>query len=217
MTKVTVILAMALITVVLVGIAGCSPMTTPPATLTATQSPNPAPLPGPVAANETTKNTPSIKSSPAPESTPVIEIGPQVGKLAPDFNFTDAEGKSTSLSGLRGRSIVLNFWATWCGPCKYEMPLLQDLADDQEKAEKGLILLTVDSGESADTVRRFIKASGFSFPVLLDSQSIIYRAYKVRAIPTTFFIGQDGIISYIRVGAFMNKSQLEEILNKILK
>ena len=155
---------------------------------------------------------------PSPDSEIVpIGIGPQVGKLAPDFKFIDAEGKSTSLRDLRGKSIILNFWETWCGPCKYEMPLLQDLAYDQEKAENGLILLTVNSGESADTVQRFMKERGFSFPVLLDIQKSVARYYNVRYIPTTFFIGKDGIISYIRVGAFMNKDQLEQILNTFIK
>jgi peroxiredoxin len=158
----------------------------------------------------------TLEPSPNSEIIP-IGIGPQVGKLAPDFKYINAEGNSTSLSDLRGKSIILNFWQTWCGPCKYEMPLLQDLAYDQEKAENGLILLTVNSGESADTVQKFMKERGFSFPVLLDVQKGISRAYNIRYIPTTFFIGQDGIISNIRVGAFMNEDQLEKILNTFIK
>jgi peroxiredoxin len=217
MTKLTVILAMTLITVVLLGPAGCSSAVTPPPTPGVVQVPNPELSQEPVAANETTENTPSIKPSPDPESVPATEVGPQVGKLAPDFTFTYSDGESVSLSDLRGRSIMLNFWATWCGPCKYEMPLIQDLANDQEKAEKGLILLTVNSGETGDAVREFMKERGFSFPVLLDIQKGIMRSYNVRYIPTTFFIGQDGIISEIRIGAFMNESQLEETLNKIIK
>jgi peroxiredoxin len=179
------ILRMALITLVMIGLTGCSAATT-------------------------------LAPSPDSEIVP-IGIGPQVGKLAPDFEFTDAEGNSTSLRDLRGKSIILNFWATWCGPCRYEMPLLQDLAYDQEKADNGLILLTVNSGESADTVQRFMKERGFSFPVLLDVEKGISRSYNVRFIPTTFFIGQDGIISNIRVGAFMNGDQLEKILNTFIK
>jgi peroxiredoxin len=162
-------------------------------------------------------STPDVDTSPDSEIIPLIGVGPQVGKLAPDFEFTDAEGNSTSLSNLRDKYIILNFWQTWCQPCKYEMPLLQDLAYDQEKADNGLILLTVNSGESADTVQRFMKERGFSFPVLLDVQKGISRSYNVRFIPTTFFIGRDGIISNIRVGAFMNEDQLEKILNTFIK
>ena len=216
-SMVRMILAMTVISAVLIGLVGCSSATTPSTIPTTSQAANPEPLPETTAANETRENTPSIKPTADPEKVSAIEVGPQVGKLAPDFKFTDAEGKSVSLSDLRGKSIMLNFWATWCGPCKYEMPLIEDLAHDKEKAEKGLILLTINSGESADTVRRFMKEQGFSFPVLLDIQKSITRAYNVRAIPTTFFIGQDGIISKIKLGAFMNESELEQILNKVME
>ena len=70
-----------------------------------------------------------------------------MGKLAPDFKYRDAEGKAVSLSDLRGKTVMLNFWATWCAPCQYEMPLLQALADDENKAAQGLVLLTVNDGE----------------------------------------------------------------------
>ncbi|MFC1968573.1 TlpA family protein disulfide reductase [Chloroflexota bacterium] len=195
MTKVTVVLALTLITVVLVGLAGCSSATTPPEVPATAQVPNPDP----------------------PQEIAVADVGPQVGKLAPDFTFTDPDGKSVSLSSLRGRSVMLNFWATWCGPCRYEMPLIQDLAYDKEKAEAGLILLTVNSGESADTVLKFMKENGFSFLVLLDIQKGITRSYNVRGIPTTFFIGRDGIISEIKIGAFMNETQLKQSLNKVIR
>ncbi len=216
-SMVRMILAMAVISAVLIGLVGCSSATTPSTIPTTSQAVNPEPLPETTAANKTRENTPSIKTTADPEKVSAIEVGPQVGKLAPDFKFTDAEGKSVSLSDLRGKSIMLNFWATWCAPCKYEMPLIEDLAHDREKAEKGLILLTINSGESADKVQRFMIENGLSFPVLLDTQKMVVRAYNVRAIPTTFFIGQDGIISKIKLGAFMNESELEQILNKVME
>lgn len=145
------ILSMTVILIVLIGLVGCSPTTTPPSTPETAEVTNPEP-------------------SSEPGKVSAVEVGPQVGKLAPDFKFTDAEGKSVSLSDLRGKSIMLNFWATWCGPCKIEMPLIQELAHDKEKADKGLVLLTVNGGESAETVRGFMKKYGFSFPVLLDIQ-----------------------------------------------
>ena len=152
------------------------------------------------------------------EDTPAaVEIGPQVGKLAPDFTFTESGGKSTSLSDLRGNWVMLNFWATWCGPCKYEMPLIHNLAQDQDRVEEGLVLLTVNSGESADRVRQFLIENEFSFPVLLDIHNAISQAYNVHGIPTTFFIGQDGIINEIKIGAFMNAGELEEVLDRFIK
>ncbi|MFC2013832.1 peroxiredoxin family protein [Chloroflexota bacterium] len=195
MAKVIVILVMTLITVVLLGLVGCSSSATTPTIPGIAQTPNPDPS----------------------QETAGTEVGPQVGKFAPDFTFKDPDGKSVSLSGLRGRPVMLNFWKTWCGPCKYEMPLIQDLAYDKERAEAGLILLTVNSGESADTVLKFMKKNGFSFPVLLDIKKVIMWSYNVRNIPTTFFIGRDGIISLVKVGPFMNETQLEQSLNMIIK
>jgi peroxiredoxin len=189
---------MTVILIVLIGLVGCSSTMTPPPTPETVETTNPEP-------------------SSEPEKVSAIEVGPQVGKLTPDFKFTDAEGKSVSLSDLRGKSIMLNFWATWCGPCKIEMPLIQELAHDKEKADKGLVLLTVNGGESAETVRGFMKKYGFSFPVLLDIQKDIIRAYNVRAIPTTFFIGQDGIIREIKLGAFLSESELEQRLNTVME
>lgn len=222
-SMVAMILAITVMSSLLIEVAGCSSAPTPslptppPSPETTIQTPNPEPSREPAAANATTENTPPATPSTEPKQVSAIEVGPQVGKLAPDFTFIDSEGKSVSLSDLRGSSIILNFWATWCGPCKYEMPLIQDLAHDKERAEKGLIILTINIGESADTILKFMKARSFSFPVLLDIQKSITRAYNVRAIPTTFFIGQDGIISEIKVGAFMNESELEQSLNRFIK
>jgi peroxiredoxin len=154
-------------------------------------------------------------SPPIPETTPETEVGPQVGNLAPDFKFMNPGGKNISLSDLRGNSVMLNFWATWCGPCKVEMPLIQELSHDEEKAAEGLVLLTVNSGESADKVASFMNEHGFSFPVLLDTQGGITQAYNVRAIPTTFFIDRDGIIKDMKIGAFSSGAEIEQKLGKI--
>jgi len=152
-----------------------------------------------------------------PDKVTTVATGPEVGKLAPEFKYADAKGKTVSLSNLRGKTVMLNFWASWCGPCKYEMPLLQALAGDKDKAAQGLILLTVNDGESFDTVGQFMTANGYSFTVLLDTQNVITRSYNIRAIPTTFFIGQDGIIRNVKVGAFMNQTELGTILNRVIK
>ena len=146
-----------------------------------------------------------------------LEIGPQQGKLAPDFSFTDADNQVVSLSDFRGKVIMLNFWATWCGPCKYEMPLIEKMAHDEMRTEQGVVLLTVNSGEAAATVANFMKGQGFTFPVLLDINRNILRDYNVRGIPTTFFIGRDGVINEIKIGAFMDETQLDDVLERILQ
>jgi peroxiredoxin len=216
MPKIKLIVVIALFTIVLTGLVGCSSATVPSSTpitapMTVSELLGKTPATGP-----TEEITPSVTPTVNTEKNPSVEIGPQVGKLAPDFTYRNPAGNRISISSLRGSWIILNFWATWCGPCKYEMPLLQALANDKEKAEKGLTLLTISSGETAETVQDFLKKTGYSFPVLLDSQYQITYAYYVRAYPTTFFIGQDGIIKLIKVGAFMKDSELAQSVDNLM-
>ncbi|MCK4785988.1 MAG: TlpA family protein disulfide reductase [Desulfobacteraceae bacterium] len=210
------ILIMTAISAVLTVLAGCSSAPAESPIPEAAQLPNPesSMLQKQRPADITSTSTPEV--TPAPETASEPEVGPQIGKLAPVFKFTNPEGENISLSDFRGNSVVLNFWATWCGPCKFEMPLIQELAHDAERAANGLILMTVNGGESADTVAKFMIEYGFSFPVLLDTQRGITRAYNVRGIPTTFFIDKDGIIRDIKVGAFTSKTELNSKLNNIM-
>jgi len=223
MAKAVIILTTNLFGVVLMGLLGCASITessTLPETAQETAAVA-AQIITPdvqieIPATNTNKENPSSVTS-ATDSAKVTSIGPQAGKLAPDFTFSNSEGKIVSLTSLRGSFIIMNFWATWCSPCKYEMPLFQDLADDKEKANKGLILLTIDVGESADTVQNFLQNSGYSFTVLLDNQKKIAYTYYVRSYPTTFFISQNGIIDSIKIGAFLKKSELEQHLDALIK
>ena len=162
-------------------------------------------------------NSPPPPQLVTPSQTPTIATGPRVGWLAPDFKYTDAQGKATSLSDFRGKTVVLNFWATWCGPCRDEMPLLQALFDDKERAAQGLVLLSVNDGEPPATVQQFMTAFGYSFPVVLDMEEVLAAAYYIRALPTTFFIGPDGVIRNIRMGAFSGKADLERVLSLVMR
>lgn len=212
----------AAISVFIIGLSACSPESAVPTIPEAAQLPSPEPLPPQEQGTADAPGTfapemsPSSETVSEPETASELEVGPQVGKLAPVFKFINPGGEKISLSDFRGSSVVLNFWATWCGPCKFEMPLIQALAHDEEKAAKGLVLLTINGGESADTVAKFMIEYGFSFPVLLDTQRGITRAYNVRGIPTTFFIDKDGIIRDIKVGAFTSKTELNSKLNNIM-
>ncbi len=139
--------------------------------------------------------------------------GTKVGNLAPDFQLPNLKGQVISLSGLRGKPVLLNFWASWCGPCVFEMPFLQEI--HEEWSDKGLVLLAVDIGESSSQVEEFIQSQGLTLPVLLDTKEEVARKYNIRGIPTTFFIDKDGIIQGVQIGAFRSKAQIEESLNKI--
>jgi len=122
-----------------------------------------------------------------------LEALPQVGKPAPDFALNDINGEKVTLSEYKGKVIILNFWATFCGPCKEEMPSLNNLFLFFKK--DGLIVLAISTDNSEKPVQSFIKAKAIAFPVLIDKDSQVFSdMYRVLRIPTTFIIDRDGII-----------------------
>ena len=132
--------------------------------------------------------------------------------LAPDFQLADLDGQLVTLSDLRGSPVLLNFWATWCGPCRAEMPFIQDIYENEGFSDKGLIVLAVNIGEDSSTAKIFMVDNGLTFAVLLDADQKIAREYNIRAIPTTFFIDKNGIIKDVKVGAFSSRVEIEQRL-----
>lgn len=151
----------------------------------------------------------------APSSPAVPVEGTRVGNLAPDFQLQDLEGQSVSLSSLRGKPVLLNFWATWCGPCRVEMPYIQRIFE--EWSGRGLVLLAVNIGENPAKAREFMQSNDLSFPVLLDTEEHTARKYNIRGIPTTYFIDKNGIIQDIKIGAFSSEGEIERKLSKIVQ
>ncbi len=137
------------------------------------------------------------------------------GELAPDLKLRTLDGQTISLKDLQGKVVILNFFATWCPPCKAEMPLLQQVNDEWSK--KGAILFVVDEGEDATTVSRFIKANRYTMPVLLDPDGSTGARWGVAAYPTTFFIDSEGLIRNKVVGAFPNKAQIDDNIKKAMQ
>jgi len=120
------------------------------------------------------------------------EIEDIMGKEAVLFNLKDLNGVEISLSSFKGKVILVNFWATWCGPCKNEMPSLNKLYNTYR--DKGLTVIGISIDRSAEAVRNFMKKIPLDLPVLLDGNLIISKKYKVFAYPTTFLIDRDGIL-----------------------
>ena len=134
-------------------------------------------------------------------------VAPMIGFLAPDFSLPSTDGNTVTLSSLRGQPVVLNFWATWCPPCRAEMPELEVFW--QRYGPEDLVLLGIDQGESRHVVEQFARGVvDTSFPLLLDTRSDIGALYGVRALPTTVFIDADGRIQEITVGGPLNRASL---------
>lgn len=136
---------------------------------------------------------------------------PVVGAPAPDFSLKTVDGESIRLSELRGKVVAVNFWATWCAPCRLEMPDLQSRA---EQFPDRLVVLGVNFAETAEEVAAFREEVGVDFPLLLDPEADVQRLYRVLGYPTTFFVDEQGTIRFQHIG-LMSGGQLDEYLQKM--
>lgn len=134
-----------------------------------------------------------------------------VGDTAYDFTLPDLDGQTFTLTELRGRPVIVNFWATWCAPCRVEMPELQAVFLDHQ--DDGLMILALDQQEQPDIVREFFYGQmGLSFTPLLDSEGAVSDSYGAnRIFPTTFFINPEGKVTVIHRGP-MTRSQIDGYL-----
>lgn len=132
-------------------------------------------------------------------------------ETAQDFTLKDLNGNEVSLSDFQGKKVFLNFWATWCPPCIAEMPEIEKLY--QETKDSDLVILSVETGDSLDTVSAFIEEKGYTFEVLLDGEQSVAIDYGISAIPTSYFIDEEGTIVSKVVGGM----DLDEMKNNIEK
>jgi peroxiredoxin len=137
---------------------------------------------------------------------------PAAGHPAPDFTLATLDGAEFKLSELRGTPVVLNFWATWCGPCQRELPAMQAAAERYD----GLVVIAgVDQGEDADTVQAYVDKLQLTFPIPMDTEQDVGQRYNIKGLPTTFFIDGEGIIRRVWAGE-MNSITLAENIAQIL-
>jgi thiol-disulfide isomerase/thioredoxin len=126
------------------------------------------------------------------------ELAKWSGGKTPALKLSDASGRELDLARYRGKTVVVNFWATWCEPCREEMPSLDRLR--ARLGEKGLEVLAVNVGEAPERVARFTREVPVTFPIVFDREGASARAWKVRGYPTSFVVGPDGRIRYYYVG-----------------
>jgi len=145
-----------------------------------------------------------------PTSTPAPAA--VAGAPAPDFTLKDLSGNDVTLSSLKGQVVLVNFWATWCSPCRFEMPAIQQRYEALK--DQGLTVLAVDADEPIEDVAPFINAYQLTFTVLLDPSATVNDLYRIRGYPTTFFVDREGMINKLHLGP-LTEAQLDGYLKDL--
>jgi thiol-disulfide isomerase/thioredoxin len=154
-------------------------------------------------------------ASPSGNQTANVTEGVNVGNRAIDFQVPALDGKTVKLSDYRGKPVLLNFWATWCGPCRGEVPFLNQI--NAAYSSQGLVMMAVDVGENSTTIQNFMTSLNVSLPAFMDANTTIAQnTYKVGGIPTTLMIDKNGIIRFRITGAFPDKASIETALKTIM-
>jgi cytochrome c biogenesis protein CcmG/thiol:disulfide interchange protein DsbE len=135
-------------------------------------------------------------------------------KAAPEFTLPNSDGQQVSLRQYRGKVVFLNFWATWCIPCREEMPAIERL----HQTYQDLAVISIDLKESAEQVKAFFQKHGLSFPALLDQSGAVFRDYLVAGMPTTYLIGRDGNLLARGVGGRdWTRAEATQLIKELLK
>ncbi|MFD1360776.1 peroxiredoxin family protein [Lentibacillus salinarum] len=136
------------------------------------------------------------------------EVGLEVGNIAPDFQLETMEGEQMKLSDLRGQRVMVNFWATWCPPCRAEIPDLQKFYENKDIEILAVNLTDTESNRS--DVQEFVADFGMTFPVLLDENTEVANQYQIQPIPSSFMIDSDGRIQFKALGAMNYELMVQE-------
>ncbi len=138
---------------------------------------------------------------------------PAVGYQAPDFTVPTMTGETFTLSDQRGRPLVLNFWATWCPPCRAEIPFFQAAS---RKYNGQVTVVGVDDGEPIELVAPFASRLDIAYVIPMDEDGAVSKEYRVHSLPSTFFIDEGGVIRYIHIGV-INRAVLEDKIAQLLE
>ncbi|MBY0124521.1 TlpA disulfide reductase family protein [Bacillus sp. S/N-304-OC-R1] len=142
-----------------------------------------------------------------------LQVGIEEGQLAPDFELSDISGKTVKLSDYKGKKVLLNFWATWCPPCKSEMPHMEKLHNKYKNDRFEILAVNVTTSEkNRNNVDQFVEDYKLTFTVPLDENGKVFQQYGIMAYPTSFFIDSDGVIRKKVLGAVDEDAMEKEIL-----
>ncbi len=150
----------------------------------------------------------------APDTSSAVGLPDLRGKAAPGFTLKTVDGKTVSLADYKGKAVLVNFWATWCGPCKLEMPWLIDL--QKKYAAQGFTVLGVsEDDDSAKTVGDFAAKMGVNYPILMSSEAISKAYGGIDYLPVSYYIGRDGKV-VAEVGGLISQTEIDANIQKIL-
>ena len=150
---------------------------------------------------------------PAALHTAGLDIAPREGSLAPDFLLESLDGSEVRLSDYRGQPVVLNFWATWCAPCRKEIPQFVDAYE--RFRDDGLVIIGVNLQEGKSIARGYAEDYGMEFPVAIDVDGEVGDAYRLLGLPVTYFIARDGVVRSVFTGPFEERERDTEVRGAI--
>lgn len=150
---------------------------------------------------------PPLSSSPSPRE----------GFLAPDFRLDTLDGTKVTLSDLRGKIVLINMWATWCPPCRAEMPALEKSYEQYRDSGVVILGLNVTNQDSERDIPPFVEKFGLTFPILLDRDGSVSALYQLKGLPTTFFVNREGIIRTVVVGGPMSETFIRSKIEALLR
>lgn len=144
-----------------------------------------------------------------------LPVGLEKGNLAPDFELIDMEGKTVKLSDYRGKAVLLNFWASWCPPCRAEMPHMEKLYKNYKDDHFEVVAVNLTNTEkNSGDAEKFVENLGLTFTIPMDEKGVVGADYEVLAYPTSYFIDSDGVIRGKVLGA-LNEEYMEKEIRKL--
>jgi cytochrome c biogenesis protein CcmG, thiol:disulfide interchange protein DsbE len=150
--------------------------------------------------------------------TVIPTVAAREGFLAPEIELDTLEGEAVQLSSLKGQVVIVNFWASWCSPCRIEMPAIQKIYATYHDLGVEVLAVNTTNQDDPGNVGQFVSERGLTFPILLDYEGAVARRYAVRALPTTYIVGKDGIIQKMLIGGPLPEallsSQIEQLIGE---